>query len=551
MLERADSYDEVCRRFRWRIPQRFNIAVDVCDRHADAGAGTALIHIAADGSVVEHSFADLKRASNRLANVLAAGGLSRGDRVGILMPQRPETAVAHIAAHKVGMVSVPLFTLFGEDALAYRLGDCGAAALVTDRESLAKIEAIRDRLPALKLVLVADEARDGGWWRALAPALDAASDDFAPVDTAADDPAVIIYTSGTTGQPKGALHAHRVLLGHLPGVEFPHDFFPQPGDRFWTPADWAWIGGLFDVLLPSLHHGVPVVAHRFAKFDPEAAFDLIARHGVRNSFLPPTALKLMRQVQDPRARHALAMRSIGSGGETLGTELLDWGRTVFGVTINEFYGQTECNLVVGNCAAVMPVRPGSMGKPVPGHTVGIVDEAGVPVADGETGSIAVRRGDPVMFLGYWNKPEATDAKFAGPDKEWMLTGDLGRRDGDGYLHYVGRDDDVITSAGYRIGPGEIEDCLAAHPAVALAAVIGVPDPLRTEAVKACIVLAEGTAPSDGLKAEIQEHVKRRLAAHEYPRIVEFMDALPMTATGKIMRRVLRERHAADNRGEPS
>lgn len=550
MLDRADSYDEVYRRFRWRIPPRYNIAVDVCDRHADAGAGTALIHIAADGSVVEHSFADLKRASNRLANVLAAGGLRRGDRVGILMPQRPETAVAHIAAHKAGMVSVPLFTLFGEDALAYRLGDCGAAALVTDRDSLPKIEAIRDRLPALKLVLVADEARDGGWWRALAPALDAASDGFAPVDTAADDPAVIIYTSGTTGQPKGALHAHRVLLGHLPGVEFPHDFFPQPGDRFWTPADWAWIGGLFDVLLPSLHHGVPVVAHRFAKFDPEAAFDLIARHGVRNSFLPPTALKLMRQVPDPRARHALAMRSIGSGGETLGSELLDWGRAVFGVTINEFYGQTECNLVVGNCAAIMPVRPGSMGRPVPGHTVAVVDEAGTPVADGETGSIAVRRGDPVMFLGYWNKPEATDAKFAGPDKEWMLTGDLGRRDGDGYLHYVGRDDDVITSAGYRIGPGEIEDCLAAHPAVALAAVIGVPDPLRTEAVKACIVLAEGTAPSDGLKAEIQEHVKRRLAAHEYPRIVEFMDALPMTATGKIMRRVLRERHAADNRGEP-
>lgn len=551
MLERADSYDEVCRRFRWRIPQRFNIGVDACDRHADAGAGTALIHIAADGGVVEHSFADLKRASNRLANVLTVGGLGRGDRVGILMPQRPETAVAHIAAHKAGMVSVPLFTLFGEDALAYRLGDCGAAALVTDRESLPKIEAIRDRLPALKLVLVADEARDGGWWRALAPALDAASDGFAPVDTAADDPAVIIYTSGTTGQPKGALHAHRVLLGHLPGVEFPHDFFPQPGDRFWTPADWAWIGGLFDVLLPSLHHGVPVVAHRFAKFDPEAAFDLIARHGVRNSFLPPTALKLMRQVPDPRARHDLAMRSIGSGGETLGTELLDWGRSVFGVTINEFYGQTECNLVVGNCAAIMPVRPGSMGKPVPGHTVAIVDEAGTPVADGETGSIAVRRGDPVMFLGYWNKPEATDAKFAGPDREWMLTGDLGRRDGDGYLHYVGRDDDVITSAGYRIGPGEIEDCLVAHPAVALAAVIGVPDPLRTESVKACIVLAEGTAPSDGLKAEIQEHVKRRLAAHEYPRIVEFMDALPMTATGKIMRRVLRESHAADNRGEPS
>ena len=549
MLERADHYDDLYRRFRWRIPARYNIGVDVCDRHADAGRGTALIHVGADGAVTEHSFADLKRASNRLANVLTAAGLGRGDRVGILLPQRPETAVAHIAAHKAGMVSVPLFTLFGEDALAYRLGDCGAAALVTDRDSLPKIEAIRDRLPGLRLVLVTDAAADGGWWRALDRALAAASDGFAPLDTGADDPAVIIYTSGTTGQPKGALHAHRVLLGHLPGVELSNEFFPAPGDRFWTPADWAWIGGLFDVLLPSLHHGVPVVAHRFAKFEPDAAFDLIARHGVRNAFLPPTALKLMRQVPDPRARHALAMRSLCSGGETLGAELLDWGRSVFGLTINEFYGQTECNLIVGNCSSILPVVPGSMGKPTPGHEVAIVDPAGTPVPDGTTGAIAVRRGDPVMFLGYWNNPEATAAKFAGPKQAWMLTGDLGRRDGDGYLHYVGRDDDVITSAGYRIGPGEIEDCLAAHPAVAMAAVIGVPDPLRTEAVKACIVLAAGTAPSDALKAEIQDHVKRRLAAHEYPRIVEFVDDLPMTATGKIMRRVLRERHAAGTRGD--
>ncbi len=414
MLEPADSYEEVRRKFRWRIPARYNIGVDVCDRHADAGAGTALIHVGADGSVAEHSFTDLKRASNRLCNVLAAAGLKPGDRVGILLPQRPETAVAHIAAHKAGLVSVPLFTLFGEDALAYRLGDCGAAALVTDRDSLAKIEAIRDRLPGLRLVLVADEARDGGWWRALGPALDAASDRFVPVDTAADDPAVIIYTSGTTGQPKGALHANRVLLGHLPGVEFPQEFFPAPGDRFWTPADWAWIGGLLDVLLPSLHHGVPVVAHRFAKFDPDAAFDLIARHRVRNAFLPPTALKLMRQVPEPRARHAPAMRSIGSGGETLGGELLDWGRSVFDLTINEFYGQTECNLVVGNCASILPVMPGSIGKPIPGHEVAIVGADGVPLADGETGAIAVRRGDPVMFLGYWGNPDATAAKFTGP-----------------------------------------------------------------------------------------------------------------------------------------
>ena len=378
--------------------------------------------------------------------------------------------------------------------------------------------------------------KDGDGAVAYGPALARATDAFTPVDTLADDPAVIIYTSGTTGPPKGALHAHRVLLGHLPGVEFPQEFFPQPGDRFWTPADWAWIGGLIDVLLPALHHGVPVVAHRFTKFEPQKAFDLIQRFRIRNAFLPPTALKLMRQIPDARCP---GMRSIGSGGESLGTELLDWGREVFGFTINEFYGQTECNLVVGNCASILPVRPGSMGKPIPGHEVAIVDDQGLAVSPGETGNIAVRRGDPVMFLGYWGKPEATEAKFVG---DWMLTGDLGRLDADGYLYYVGRDDDVITSAGYRIGPGEIEDCLSGHPAVAMAAVIGVPDPIRTQAIKACIVLAEGYQPSDELRVDIQNHVRQRLAAHEYPRIVEFVDALPMTATGKIMRRVLRDHH---------
>ncbi len=542
MLEPAASYQEARARFRWRVPERYNIGVDICDRHAEAGAGTALIHVHADGKVREVSFTELKRASNRLANVLTGAGLVRGDRVAILLPQRPETAIAHIAAHKAGMISVPLFTLFGEDALQYRLSDSGAAALITDRDSLPKILAIRDRLPNLKLVLVADESRDGVDWEAFAPALAAASDRFAPVDTLADDPAIIIYTSGTTGPPKGALHAHRVLLGHLPGVEFPQEFFPKPGDRFWTPADWAWIGGLIDVLLPSLHHGIPVVAHRFAKFEPEAAFDFIARHGVRNAFLPPTALKMMRQVPNARCP---TMRSIGSGGESLGAELLDWGRRTFGFTINEFYGQTECNLVVGNCASIMEVRPGSMGKPIPGHEVAVIDGDGDFLPPGETGAIAVRRGDPVMFLKYWNKPQATAEKYVG---DWMLTGDLGRVDEDGYLHYVGRDDDVITSAGYRIGPGEIEDCLMTHPAVALAAAIGVPDPLRTQAVKACIVLAEGHAASDELKRAIQAHVKTRLAAHEYPRIVEFVDALPMTTTGKIMRRVLRDRHA-DNEGD--
>jgi len=525
MLARAESYDAARAAFRWRVPDRFNIGVDVTRHPQDR---LALIHVGADGSVEEHTVGAVAKASNRLANVLTAHGLGRGDRVGVLLPQRPETAVAHVAAYKAGLVAVPLFALFGPDALEYRLRDSGARAVVTDTAGRAKLEEIRDALPDLSLILDVDRPAD------YADLLARASDAFAAVDTAADDPALIIYTSGTTGPPKGALHGHRVLLGHLPGVEWPHEFFPQPGDRFWTPADWAWIGGLLDVLLPAWHHGVPVVSHRMAKFDPEAAFALIRQHGIRNMFLPPTALKLMRQAPAP----AMAVRSIGSGGETLGAELLEWGRATFGVTINEFYGQTECNLVVGNNAAIMDVRPGSMGRAIPGHTVAVVGDAGGVVPTGETGVIAIRRPDAVMFLGYWNDPAATAAKFAG---DWLKTGDTGRMDADGYLWFVGRDDDVITSAGYRIGPGEIEDSLMRHPAVALAAAVGVPDPVRTERVKAFVVLAEGHAGSEALAEEIQAFVKTRLAAHEYPREVAFVDALPMTTTGKVMRRVLRER----------
>jgi acetyl-CoA synthetase len=536
MLPQAGTYEELLERFAWAIPARYNIGVDACDKWADGSGRLALIHHRDDGRRRDYSFDELKALSNRLANALAGLGVTRGDRVGVLLAQGPETAVAHLGALKLGAISIPLFVLFGEEALEFRLSDSGAKALITDRAGLAKIDAIRDRLPDLASVICIDGPETGAEdWTAL---LERASDAFAPADTEPDDPAVLIYTSGTTGPPKGALHGHRVLLGHLPGVEMPQELFPQPGDLFWTPADWAWIGGLLDVLLPSLHHGVPVLAHRFAKFEPEAAFDLMARYGVRNAFLPPTALKMLRAVERPAERFDLRMRSIGSGGETLGAGLLDWGRETFGLTINEFYGQTECNLVVSNCAGLMPVKPGAMGRAVPGHTVAVVDEDGRPVPSGEQGTVAVRRPDPVMFLGYWNNRAATEKKFAG---DWLLTGDQASLDEDGYFHFVGRDDDVITSGGYRIGPGEIEDCLIKHPAVALAAAVGVPDELRTERVKAFLVLAEGHSPSDALKREIQDYVKARLAAHEYPRDVEFLDSLPMTATGKIKRKELKAR----------
>lgn len=535
MLQPTDDFAALRRGFRWQVPARFNIAVAVCDRHADTDNRLALIEDRGD-EIRQHGFSDLARGSNRLANVLAASGIGPGDRIGILLGQRLETLLAHLATYKLGGIAVPLFSLFGPDALSYRLADSGARAVITDPEGAAKLAPLRALLPDLKLVL----ATDGGGQDAgdLAAALDRARDQFQPVDTAADDPAVLIYTSGTTGAPKGALHAHRVLLGHMPGVQLPHDFFPQPGDRFWTPADWAWIGGLFDVLMPSLYGGVPVLAGPSGKFDPEAAVALMARHGVRNAFLPPTALRLMRQAGVEGTR--LQLRSLASGGEKLGDDVIDWGRDTFGRTINEFYGQTEANLVVGNNARIMPLKSGSMGQPIPGHEVAIVDDRGAPCPPGVPGVIAVRRPDPVMFLNYWRQPEATAAKFAG---DWLLTGDLGRLDDDGYITYLGREDDVINSAGYRIGPAEVEDCLAKHPAVALCAVVGVPDRMRGEVVKAFVVPRPGQVADADLGRSIQDFVRRQLAAHEYPRTIEFVEALPLTATGKVRRRDLRAREA--------
>ncbi|MFA5539861.1 MAG: AMP-binding protein [Gemmobacter sp.] len=556
MLERHPTHPETTQAFRWRIPGFYNIGVDVCDRWArDDPDRLALIEVADDGYGAERrtSFGALREASDRFANVLAAAGLggdgmAAGDRVAILLPQRLETAAAHLGAFKAGCVSLPLFTLFGADALLHRLRDSGARALVTDHASLPVIAEIRAGLPALEHVFVVDglppEPFPG--LRDFAAECAAALAEFTPVVTRPDTPALLIYTSGTTGNPKGALHAHRVLLGHLPGVEISHDFLPAPGDLFWTPADWAWIGGLFDVLLPAWHHGIPVVACRFRKFSATAAHDLIRRFKVRNAFLPPTALKMMKA--DPASRDwALEMRSVASGGETLGTELLDWGRRALGATINEFYGQTECNMIVSSCAALEPPVPGVMGRPVPGHAVEVIDpETGAALPDDTEGAIAVLAPDPVMFLGYWNNPEATEAKFVtGPAGRWLVTGDRGVRRPDGRLRFVGRDDDVISSGGYRIGPAEIEDCLIGHPAVQMAGVVGQPDPIRGEIVAAFVTLAPGFAPSDELRAGIAEHVRSRLAAYEYPRAIHFIDDMPTTTTGKIIRAKLRERAAGE------
>ncbi len=529
LVEKMSDWAAMRAGFQWPTPARYNIAEQICERWARAEPNrVALIYIHPDGERRDYTYIQLSRASSRLANALAAHGLGRGDRCAVLLPQTPETILTHLACYKLGAVAVPLFTLFGEDGLRYRLQNAGAKAVVTDGANLHKVLNIREDLPALNMIYSIDQRERGvrGFWQELGKAKDA----IKMADTTLYDPAFISYTSGTTGPPKGALHGHKVLLGHLPGVETHHNFLPQSGDKLWTPADWAWMGGLTNVMMPALNYGVPLVAHRMAKFDPDEAFALIAREGIRNAFLPPTALKLMRQ-----STHApVAMRSVGSGGEALGAELLDWGRERLGTTVNEFYGQTECNLVLGNSYEVFPPRAGSTGKATIGAEVAILGEDGQTLPDGESGEIAVKRGIPQMFLEYWNQPEKTAEKFVG---DWMLTGDVGLRDADGYFHFSARADDVITSSGYRIGPSEIEDCLVGHPAVAMAAVIGVPDPVRTEIVKAFVVLnGQG---DEVLKAELIARVRKRISPHVAPREVEFIDALPMTATGKIMRRELK------------
>jgi len=531
-----NSYEDLCQRFQWQIPDSYNIGYDACGKWAlSEPERLALIYVDADFQAHHYSFGQLYSLAGQLGKLLQKYDVQPTDRVAILLPQAPETAFAHIACYRMGAVALPLFTLFGDDAIHYRLADSGTKVVITDCAHAQKVLSMRTQLPDLEHIFTIDGALPGT--RDMYQEMQGLNDDLSNASTTADDPAVIIYTSGTTGQPKGALHAHRVLLGHLPGVEVSHNLFPQEGDRIWTPADWAWIGGLFDVLMPAWHHGVAVVAHRFQRFDPEGAFQLLQDFQVRNTFLPPTALKLMRGVKDPHRRWQYRLRSVASGGESLGPELLDWGQRVFGLTINEFYGQTECNMIVSSCADVFPTRPGAMGKAVPGHTVAIVDDNGQRVATGELGHIAVQRPNPVMFLKYWNNPQDTADKYI---NDWLITGDTGRFDDDGYIYFVGRSDDVITSSGYRIGPTEIEDCILKHPAVHMVAVVGAPDPERTETIVAVIVLNPGYQGDQQLITAIQEHVKQHLAAYQYPREVYFVDELPMTTTSKVIRKVLRK-----------
>jgi acetyl-CoA synthetase len=535
----GEGYAEIYERFRWNLTARFNIGAACTDVHRRDQL--ALIDLSG-ATPRRYTFGEVSDVTNRIANMLIGLGLRTGDRIAVVLPQIPATAFAHVGAYKARLVSVPLSSLFGADALRYRLADSGAKLVVTDAEGMQRIAAL-EGVPDLRWILVTDGATTQDLRvRDLWTLVEDSSARFAGPDNEFDEPCMIIYTSGTTGPPKGVLHGHHVLIGQASGFRLSHELTPQQGDLMWTPADWAWIGGLVNTLLLAWLHGVPMIAAPRRGFDPEWALALLASQGVRNTFLPTTALRMMLQCDVPRG---LRLRGIVTGGEPQEVGLLEATREKFGLTFNESYGQTEADFIVGQCASRWPVRPGSMGLPYPGHDVQIRDPHGGRIAAGEPGEVMVRAPDPTMLLRYWNRPEATRDKYVGP---WLRTGDLARRDEEGYFWFEARIDDIIKSAGYRIGPDEIEASLLGHESVANTAVVGAPDPVRGQVVKAYVQLRPGFDPSADLEAKLRLHVKNHLAAYQYPRQIEFVESLPLTATGKVDRGMLR-RQAAHKEGE--
>ena len=563
-----DNYSQLHGSFRWQVPAQFNMAEVCCARWAarpDAASRIAIQALDAQGVSRSHSYLDLQQQAGRLAQVLAGLGVQRGDRVAIVMPQRFETAVAYIAILQMGAVAMPLSMLFGPEALEFRLQDSDTAVAICDESSIANVLSIRTTCPKLRHVLGVDGAAAQSDLD-YADALAQVTVPLPPVLTKAEDPAVLIYTSGTTGNPKGALIPHRALIGNLTGFVCSQNWFGFDGRDnaesqavFWSPADWAWTGGLMDALLPTLYFGRPIVGFS-GRFSPQAALELMQRFGVTHTFLFPTALKAMMKAYPGaasatvRQQFGLKLQAIMSAGEAVGDAVFDYCQRQLGVTVNEMFGQTEINYIVGNCAVQWPARAGSMGKGYPGHRVAVIDDDGQECAVGVVGDVALNRfdvhgdPDPIFFLGYWKNEVATLGKFTG---DWCRTGDLATRDADGYLWYQGRSDDVFKAAGYRIGPGEIENCLVKHPAVANAAVVPKPDSERGALVKAYVVLAPDFVAANDyrigtdqqfeaeLVAQLQAHVKGKLAPYEYPKEIEFVEALPMTTTGKVQRRVLR------------
>jgi len=538
------NYDELYDFFEWQVPDSFNMADYVCDRWAEESDRVAIYGETADGDRETHTFADLRDITNRLANFLQVRGVERGDRVGVALPQRPETVMAHLAIFKLGAVSVPLSTLFGPDALAYRFGDCDITACFVDEASIAAVREARSAVDGLETVVTVGDAG------ALDDEIDfeAAQTDrsttFETVSTDPEETAIILYTSGTTGRPKGVVHGHRLLLGFLPTILTTIcNLELNPDDVFWSPSEWAWIGTLYLVVFPPLFYGQPALAYNGGPFDPEIAFDLIDRYGITQFFAPPTALRMMMQVDPAKVGADVSgLRTITSGGEALGPSIVDWvDETFAGAAINDWYGQTEADPIVTSCAAIMEYREGRVGKLSLGVEATVLDpETHEELPPDEVGEIAVRYepSKPVCFKEYWNKPKKTAEKV---QDGWLLTEDLGAQDEDGFVAFHGRMDDVIISAGYRIGPEEIEESLAGHEATVDAAVIGIPDDERGEVPKAFVVLRSGVEPGPPLADELKTHVRDRLAKYKYPREIAFVDELPKTVTGKIRRHELRDR----------
>jgi len=538
-----NSYAELRDWFEWEVPESFNMTEYVCERWAAADAGPAIYYENAADEEATYTFSELNAVTDSLASYLANQGIERGDRIGINIPQKPETAIAHIAAWKLGAVTVPLSILYGPDGISYRLGDSSAKAIVVDHVNVDSVRDVYNDLDALSVVLTVDVDDPADDETGLDTAIEAGVGGFESVDTAAEDDAVILYTSGTTGPPKGVRHAHRLLLGFLPMTVTAMANMDLPEDAvFWGPSEWSWIATLYVSVLPPLFYGKPIVAYQGEQFDPETAFELIDRYRVTNYFCPPSGLRLMQQSEVPAGLDVSCLQTIGSGGESLSEAIANWTEETFsGATINEIYGQTEADPIIAECGALLESREGKMGKALPGVEVVMLNpETTEPTVDhGDVGEIGVRyEGSLVCFKEYWNKPEKTAEKV---QNGWLLTEDLAIRDADGYFEFKGRTDDVIISSGYRIGPDEVEDSLLSHEAVAEAGVIGVPDEDRGEIIKAYVVLDSGYEPTPELTEDLQNYVRNNLAKYQYPREIEYLEEMPKTVTGKVRRTSLRER----------